>query len=78
MKEQYLTESAAIVKIVEQFFDGFPETKVLESAKDDAIASLKADIAELKQRLMVLEQAVIRHASSRIARSPDLCKNYFL
>jgi hypothetical protein len=61
MKEQSLTESAAIVKIVKQFFDGSTGTKAPEAAKekDDALAEFKADIAELKQRLMLLEQAVV-------------------
>jgi Mg2+ and Co2+ transporter CorA len=61
MKEQSLTESAALVKIVKQFFDGSTGTKVPEAAreKDTALADLRADIAELKQRLMVLEQAVV-------------------
>ena len=61
MKEQSLTESAVLVKIVKQFFDGSSGTKVPEAAKekDDAIAELRADIAFLKQRLMVLEQGVV-------------------
>ncbi len=61
MKEQSLTESAALVKIVKQFFDDSTGTKASSAAKekDDALAEFKADIAELKQRLMVLEQAVV-------------------
>lgn len=61
MKEQSLTESATLVKIVKQFFDGTTGTKAPEVAKekDDAIAELRADIAELQRRLMVLEQAVV-------------------
>lgn len=61
MKEQSITESAALVKIVKQFFDGSTEIEVQEVAKekDDAIAEVKADIVELKRRMMVLEQAVV-------------------
>jgi hypothetical protein len=60
MEQESLTESAALVKIVKQFFDGSTGTKAPSVAKekDDALAEFKADIAELKQRLMVLEQAV--------------------
>lgn len=61
MKEQSLTESAAIIKIVKHFFDGSVESKAPDAAKekDQAIAELKADIVELKRRLAVLEQAVV-------------------
>lgn len=61
MREESLTESAAIVKIVKQFFDGSVETKTPDVAKekDQAIADLKADVVELKRRLAVLEQAVV-------------------
>ncbi len=47
MKEQSLTESAALVKIVKQFFDGSTGTKVPSAAreKDTALADLRADIA---------------------------------
>lgn len=61
MKEQSLTESAALVKIVKQFLDGSTGTKLSEAAKekDDAIAELRTDIAELQRRLIILEQAVV-------------------
>jgi len=61
MEQESLTESAALVKIVKQFFDGSTRTKAPSAAKekDDALAELRADIAELKQRLMILEQAVV-------------------
>ncbi len=55
MKEESLTESAAIVKILKQFFDGTPKV----DTQDDEIASLKADMAQLQQRLAILEQAVM-------------------
>jgi hypothetical protein len=60
MEQESLTESAALVKIVKHFFDG-TGTKASSAAKekDDALAEFKADIAELKQRLMVLEQLVV-------------------
>lgn len=61
MEEHSLTESAAVVKIVKQFFDGSVETKTPDVAKekDNAIAELKTDIVELRRRLAVLEQAVV-------------------
>jgi len=58
MKEQSLTESAALVLIVKQFFCHRPKSQ-RPQRKDDAIAELKTDIAELKRHLMVLEQAVV-------------------
>jgi hypothetical protein len=61
VEQESLTESAALVKIVKHFFDGSTGTKVSEAAKekDDATPELRADIAELKRRLMLLEQAVV-------------------
>jgi len=57
MKEQSLTESAVLVKIVKQFFDGSRnQSPGGRKKKDDAIADLRADIAFLKQRLMVLSR----------------------
>lgn len=71
VKEQSLTESAAIVKIVKQFFDSNTETKApsLSQEKDDVIAELKADIAELRRRLTVLEQAVVSGKQRQFANS---------
>jgi len=59
-----------LVKIVKQFFDGSSETKVPEAAKrkDDAIADLRADIAFLKQRLMVLSRPWYREAATKSPR----------
>lgn len=56
-ESESITESAAIVKIIKQFFD---EPKVVEAApeKGDEITELKADIAQLMRRLTILEQAV--------------------
>jgi hypothetical protein len=47
MEQESLTESAALVKIVKQFFDGSTGTKAPEvvKEKDDALAEFKADIA---------------------------------
>ncbi len=71
MEQESLTESAALVKIVKQFFDDSTGTKAPEvvEEKDDALAEFKADIAELKQRLMVLEQAVVSGKQRPFARS---------
>lgn len=61
MEEQSLSESAAIVKIVKQFFDGSIPTKAPDVAKEkaEAISELRADMVELKRRLAILEQAVV-------------------
>lgn len=61
IENESLTESAAIVKIVKQFFDGRMRTKAPDVAKEksEAIADMKADIVELRRRLAVLEQAVV-------------------
>ena len=71
VEQESLTESAALVKIVKQFFDGSIGTKVPEvvKEKDTAIAVLRADIAELQRRLMVLEQAVVSGKQRSFARS---------
>lgn len=47
MEEQSLTESADGVKIVRQFFDQGPGTKVQEAVKEksDALIELRVDIA---------------------------------
>ena len=58
MEAESLTESAALVKIVKQFFDGTPVSQVTEKEKRDEIAELKADVAQLQQRLTILEQTV--------------------
>lgn len=70
MERESLTESAAIVKIIRQFFDGTTGTKGSETAKekDDAIAEFRADIAELQRRLMLLEQAMVSGKQQAFAR----------
>lgn len=71
MEEQSLTESAAIVKIVKQFFDGSMGAKApdVTKEKDDAISELRADMVELKRRLAVLEQAVVSGKQRQFANS---------
>jgi len=55
-ESESLTESAAIVKIIKQFFDS---PKVVEATPEgDEIAELKANVARLMQRLTILEQVV--------------------
>jgi len=58
MEAEFVTESAAIVKIIKQFFDS-PEVVEATPEKGDEIAELKANVAQLMQRLTILEQAVI-------------------
>ncbi len=64
MEAESLTESAAIVKIVKQFFDGTAVTIATEPIRGDEIAELKADVAQLQQRLTILEQGVSSQAWS--------------
>jgi hypothetical protein len=53
-------ESAAIVAIVKQFFDGDRLTdRVALEELDEATAPLKAEIAKLNRRLAVLEEAFV-------------------
>ncbi len=63
--EESTTESAALVKIVKQFFDS-PKVALATPEKGDEIAQMKADVAQLMQRLTILEQAV---ASGRQVKS---------
>ena len=78
MEEQSLTESAAIIKIVKQFFDGSVETETPDAAKekDQAIADLKADVIELKRRLAVLEQAVVSRPSRPLTSCASVVPPY--
>ena len=64
-------ESAAIIRIVKQFFDASVETKAPDVAqeKSEAISELKAEIVELKRRLAVLEQAVVSGQQRPFANS---------
>jgi len=66
-ESELITESAAIVKIIKQFFDS-PEVVEATPEKGDEIAELKADVAQLQQRLMVLEHAVTSGRQVRSAR----------
>ncbi|OKH30602.1 hypothetical protein NIES2119_30625 [[Phormidium ambiguum] IAM M-71] len=71
MKEQSITESTALVKIVKQFFDGTLSANVPEvtSLQDDVVASLEADMARIKHRLMVLEEEVTSIKQRRVGKS---------
>ncbi|MBD2309076.1 hypothetical protein H6G17_26800 [Chroococcidiopsis sp. FACHB-1243] len=69
MQSQTLTESAAIVAIVKQFFDGESGSEgvaILEL--DEATAPLKAQIALIERRLAVLESAFVSSQRSKPAR----------
>ena len=76
MKAESLTESAALVKIIKQFFDGTAVALVAEPILCDEIAELKMDVAQLQQRLTILEQAVTsgRQFSKTRARTEILAK----
>ena len=77
MKAESLTESAALVKIIKQFFDGTAVALVSEPILGDEIAELKTDVAQLQQRLTILEQAVTsgqQFSKTRRARTEILAK----
>ena len=77
MKAESLTESAALVKIIKQFFDGTAVALVAEPIQGDEIAELKTDVAQLQQRLTILEQAVTsgrQFSKTRRARTEILAK----
>ena len=77
MKAESLTESAALVKIIKQFFDGTAVALVAEPILCDEIAELKTDVAQLQQRLTILEQAVTsgqQFSKTRRARTEILAK----
>ena len=76
MLAESLTESAALVKIIKQFFDGTAVALVAEPILCDEIAELKMDVAQLQQRLTILEQAVTsgRQFSKTRARTEILAK----
>jgi len=69
MQSQSLTESAAIVAIVRQFFDGENGSEGVASQElDEATAPLKAQIALIERRLAVLESAFVSSQRSKSAR----------
>jgi hypothetical protein len=68
MEQESLTESAALVKIIKQFFDE-PQVAFATPEKGDFIAELKADIAQLMQRLTILEQAFASGRQLNLASS---------
>lgn len=69
MQSQALTESAAIVTIVKQFFDSFSEgERIALNELDEVTAPLKAEIASLERRLAVLESAFVSRKQSKPAR----------
>ena len=69
MQSQALTESAAIVTIVKQFFDSFSGgERIALNELDEATAPLKAEIATLSRRLAVLESAFVSTKQFKPAR----------
>ena len=60
-----LSESAALVRIVKQFFEHPVPSEDSESHLERELASLKAEMAEMRQRLGVLEAALATSTRSR-------------
>lgn len=59
MAEQSLTESAALIKIIKQFFEAAPtlSTEAVDSETRENFVQLRVEIAELRGRVAVLETA---------------------
>ena len=57
MAEQSLTESAALVKIIKQFFEAAPaiSAEAVASETREALARFQAEIADLQGRVAALE-----------------------
>jgi hypothetical protein len=75
MAAHSLTESAALVQIVKQFFNGQPTENPIELEIDP----LKTEIAGLKQRLEAIEATInqprrssVRHSNSQYSTTPTL------
>jgi hypothetical protein len=62
MAEQSLTESAALVKIIKQFFEAAPalSAETVASETRETFAQLRTEIAELRGRVAALETAGIQ------------------
>nr|MCU0547466.1 hypothetical protein [Oscillatoriaceae cyanobacterium Prado104] len=62
MAEQSLTESAALVKIIKQFFEAAPALSVETVASEtrETFAQMRSEIAELRGRVAALETAGIQ------------------
>lgn len=65
MTTHSLSESAALVHIVKEFFDGVGLSNDSESRLEDQLASLKQEMAQMQQRLGVLEAALSTQTRSR-------------
>lgn len=61
MVEQSLTESAALAKILKQFFEAVPalSAEAVASETRETFAQLQAEIAELQQRVVALETEAV-------------------
>ena len=62
MVQQSLTESAALIKIIKQFFEAAPalSAEAVASETRETFAQMRAEIAELRGRLAALETAGIQ------------------
>jgi hypothetical protein len=62
MAQQSLTESAALVKIIKQFFEAAPalSAETVASETRETFAQMRAEIAELRGRVTALETAGIQ------------------
>ena len=67
MAEQSLTESAALVKILKQFFEAAPALSVVAVASEtrDTLAQLQAEIADLLLRVAALETEGVQRQLSK-------------
>ncbi|MGE5660530.1 MAG: hypothetical protein ACM37W_28410 [Actinomycetota bacterium] len=74
--QESLTESAALVKIVKQFFDAAPalSEEAIASELRDALAQLQAEIAELQGRVTALEARGVQPQPLKTAFKPTLVR----
>jgi hypothetical protein len=80
MAAHSLTESAALVQIVKQFFNAQPDSASADlSVRDRDLDPLKTEIAGLKQRLEAIEATIssprrssVRHSNSQYSTPPTL------
>lgn len=70
MQKQSLTESAALVRIIKQFFDG-PNDEPAH-LDNEAIQELQEQFAELSRRMAVLETAVISAPNRSPGKRPTI------
>lgn len=73
MKQQKLSESAAIVEIIKQFFDGTPEPNTelkayVEATIQEQLTETQTEIAQLKAQMEMMQQLLSEAMSGKTPR----------